>query len=688
MSFKARLSAVLVLLVALFGCGEGELTLKGNYPGTIASQTGPGGKNAGPTDVRKGDKALSVTQPVPGELLDRGALVVQGTTEGLEKVVVNGTPVEVGEDGTFSQTVKFEEGDQLVAVEAEGLPPVFVPVSVDVNGPIIQIKTPARGAFQIAGQQDTIYVEGAVTDAVTSVETLTLNGQPVTVNPGGTFSAQLTPEYGANIITVESTDAVGHKSSTTRGLVYGQFQPWGELALDGVNARLRADALGVMEKAFADALGGTVGGDLLGGDASSGDFRVTGMSYESIELDLVPQTGYFDTTIYIHDMVIDVEADQTILGFIPVTITGDIKVRPAEVKTKLYISANGQGGLNIRLDGGDVRLHNFDLNLDGIAGIIDGLIEGVVEDLAQDMFSQAIADIDVGDLLGAGGLNIPLELFGQSAALSLYLTQFDIDPGGMTFGADTGLTLRPSPVVPQSPGTLLTPGAAPNVPNIDRMVRFSLGDDLVNGILGNLWNSGALHVEDIGSALGGEEGEDAGGGLGLELNAQTFALLVGTEILEYGTPDTPVAIKLNPLLPPVATMGGPDGETMRVVVADMMLEFYLTPADGPPVHFATMSTTMDIGVTLGIVAGELDLGIDMKVIADLTEEPLFDIGDEQFETVIGAIFGQVETLLGEGGLGDLLGGSGLGDGGGELINTYVVVDGPNRDYMSFYTDVQ
>ncbi len=684
-----RSNAYLLTIVAVFvlaGCGDGELKLTGNYPGSD-SAAAEGNKATGPTGVRQGGMALSVIKPTPGQLVDRRSLIVQGKTEGLEKVTVNGNTLPVGADGTFSATVQFEEGDQLVAVEAEGLPPVFVPISVDIHGPVIQIKSPARGAFQVAGQQDTIIVEGAVTDAVTAVETVTLNGQTVPVNPGGTFSVQVTPEFGANVLTIDATDAAGHKSSTTRGVVYGQFEPWGQLALDGVNTRLRADALGVLEKGFASALAGTVNSDLLGGGQQSGDFRVTGMSFESVELDLVPQNGYFDTTIYIYDLVIDVETRQTIL-FIPITITGDIRVNPAEIRTKLYINENGRGGLDIRLEGGEVELHNFDLNLDGIAGIIDGLIEGAVEDLAVGLFAEAISGIDVGDLLGAGGISLPLELFGQTAALDLYLNQFDIDPGGLTFGADTGLTLQPSGQAPPSPGTLKTPGAAPNNPNIDRMVRFSIGDDLVNGILGNLWNAGGLHVEDIGSALAG--GDDAGGGLGLELNASTFALLVGQDILQYAPGETAVGIRLNPLLPPVARLGGDNGETMRVVIADMMLEFYLKPAGAAPIHFATMATTLDMGVNLAIVDGELDLGLTVDVIADLVEEPLFDIGDAQFETVIGSIFGSIPDLLGEGGLGDLLGGGGgLGaDGGGELLNTYVAVDGPNGDFMSFYTDVQ
>ena len=682
MRFTAHAITVLMFLVVA-GCGDGELKLThtdGSGDGT------PGNRNTGPTDVRQGGKALSVTKPTPGELVDRRALVVQGTTESVEKVVVNGTPVVVKEDGSFTATVQFEEGDQLVAVEAEGLPPVFVPVSVDIHGPVIQIKSPARGAFQVAGQQDTIIVEGAVTDAVTPVTSVTLNGREIQVAPGGTFSAQVTPVYGANVLTVDATDSVGHKSSTTRGVVYGQFEPWGELAVDGVNTRLRADALGVIEDAFATALAGSVNGDLLGGQ-QTGDFRVTGMSFESIGLDLVPQNGYFDTTIYIYDLVIDIETRQTIL-FIPVTITGDIRVNPAEIRTRLYIDENGRGGLDIRLEGGDVSLHNFDLNLDGLAGIIDGLIEGLVEDLAVDLFAQAIDNIDVGDLLGSGGLSVPLELFGQQASLDLYLTQFDIDPAGLTFGADTGLTLPRSPMVAPSPGSLMTPGAPPNSPSPDRMVRFSIGDDLVNSILGNLWNAGGLHSDDIGAALGGG-GDADGGGLGLELNATTFALLVGQDILQYAPGDTAVGIRLNPLLPPVARLGGADGETMRVIIADMMLEFYLKPEGAAPITFATMAVTLDMGVTLGIVAGELDLGLTVKVIADLVDEPLFDIGDAQFETVIGSIFGQIPDLLGEGGLGDLLGGAGGGGGGGgELTNTYVVVDGPNADFMSFYTDVQ
>jgi hypothetical protein len=604
---------------------------------------------------------------------------VQGTTEGVDVVSVNNQIVEVDGAGAFSITVQVEEGDQLVAVEAEGLPTVFVPVVVDTQGPIIHLKSPQRGAFQIAGQQDRIVVHGSVMDAVTSVESVRINEEVFRVAADGTFSAEIAPHRGANLIIVEATDAVGHTSSTTRGVVYGDFADWGEPAKDGIHARLGVDSLGVLEEAFADALAGSFSGDLIPAD-QGGEFRVTGMSYEDIVLDLVPQLGYFDATIFIYDLRIEVETEQTIV-FIPVTITGQIKVNPAEIRTRLYIAANGRGGLDVRLEGGDVELHNFDLDLDGLAGLIDGLIEGMVEDLARDMFRQAISDLDTGDLLGAGGLSVPMEIAGRTGSLDLLLTRFDIDPQGLTFSADTGLNLPPDPQVRPSPGTLKTPGVAPGNARMDRMIRFSLADDFVNGLLGNLWRAGALHVADIGEALGGEGGE---GGIGLELNASTFALLVGADVLDYAPADTPVAISIEPLLPPVARIGGPDGETMQVIIADMMIGFSLKPADGPPIHFATMALALDLRIDVAFVDGELDLSVTVDVVADLADEPLFDIGDEQFETVVAALFGQLPNLLGEGGLGGLLGGGDTA-GGGELVNTDVRIDG---DFLSFYTDVQ
>ena len=80
-----------------------------------------------------------------------------------------------------------------------------------------------------------------------------------------------------------------------------------------------------------------------------------------------------------------------------------------------------------------------------------------------------------------------------------------------------------------------------------------------------------------------------------------------------------------------------------------------------------------------VANGKLETLITTSVVSDLAQEPLFDIDDERFETVISGIMSDLPDALG-------------GDAGGEpepgLLNPVMVLDGPNQDFLSFYGDLQ
>ena len=689
-SLKPRLfvSALALSLVALVGCTDGALSIDGNYVDGRIGNLPTGGDQGPPAPgrVSSGGLSVEVSSPLPGTIITTPAIPVQGKASGMDSVLVNGAKVEVV-DGAFRHNVPTAgEGDLSIVVEAEKLPKLLVPVVVDLTAPILEISSPPRGAFLVQGQQDRITVKGVATDVATGIKEVSVNGQIAQLSPNGSFTVEVTPTVGTNLLEVEAEDGAGKKTSNVHAAVYGQFAEWGRPSDNAINARLRADALGVLEDGIVSGLGG----DLLGGvdlGGGGGDIEVRGMSYGELDIDLVPRQGYFDTTIRIYDLVIEIATKQRVL-FFDVTITGDISTDPAELTGKLTLRPDGQGGLSMDLTDVAVQLHDFDLNLDGLAGIIDGLIEGMVEDMATEMLLGVLNGGGLGDLVGGGGEPLILDILGQQAELAMLITQLDIDPGGITFGTDATFTLPASPDVPPSPGTLKTPNPVPTGDG-GKMVRLSLTDDFVNQILGSLWRSGALNV-DVGAALA--ESED--GGLPLDLNAGTFSLLVGDEILAFADDkDTPVGLVLRPLLPPVATIENPEDGIMHVIVGDMLLDFTLEKADGSSVHWASVSTHLTIDVKIGLGEdGEADVQLSMDVVADLADEPLFDIDDATLEQVIASMIGGLGDSLSEGGLGGLLGG---GSGGGLFGDTPGVGiasmdvrnDGPAQDFMSFYVDL-
>ena len=119
------------------------------------------------------------------------------------------------------------------------LVPVFVPIRVDIRAPQIKIDTPARGTFLRSDQQHELLFQGSVTDSVTGVASLTVNGEPLQLGPNGEFELQYQPAVGGDLVVVQATDNAGHVGTATRGLVYGTFAPWESPVVNGIERSLR-----------------------------------------------------------------------------------------------------------------------------------------------------------------------------------------------------------------------------------------------------------------------------------------------------------------------------------------------------------------------------------------------------------------------------------------------------------------
>lgn len=656
---RMRLTALLVLVPALCSCGQGELRVIDNETG----ERSPGIVGPGNEGTSNGT-GLTVFEPAANALLTSELVTVKGTVKDASMVVANGKEVEV-KDGTFEVTVVIPEGEQTIVVDAMDHVPVFVPIRVDARPPVVTLSSPNRGAFLVKGQTDLIDVKGVATDRVTSVAEVSVNGQIVPVAPDGSFSAQVSPVEGGSILVVEAKDAAGHTGNTTRGVIYGDFAPWTDRVKDGIDMRMQAASMPIMEKSFADALLLSMSQDFATG--GGGEVEVKGVSIESVDVDLVPRQGYFDATITIWDMRIDAEVEQEIL-FITTDVDATITMDRAVVQTQLYITTNPQGGLSTRLEGSDVRLHGFELDLDGIFELVEGFAEDYVEESTLELFEQAVTG---GQQSDDGPSILPVDLLGQEEELILYFSRFDIDPGGFGFAGDLAMDVAQGPGVPASPGFFVTSGGAPPTDGFTQMVRFSMADDLINYMLAQIWRSGALNSTD-GTGIG--EGEEA-------LTAGTFALLVGPAIRDFAEEDTPVVVRTTALLPPVGRFT-PDAEhDMEVVMADMMIEFALAPPGEQPKPFATVATSFVVHVDFLLTDGQLTTEVVTTTFSDLAEEPLFDIDDERFETVIGGLVENLPELLGE----DTAEPPAPGEA---LVNGAIEFDGPGRDFMSIYTDVQ
>jgi hypothetical protein len=89
------------------------------------------------------------------------------------------------------------------------------------TAPTLTVSTLADGSYT---NQATLNVSGTATDA-DGIQSVTVNGQAVTVNADGSFSTALTLIAGSNTITVVATDTNGTQSTDSRSVTYDPTAP-------------------------------------------------------------------------------------------------------------------------------------------------------------------------------------------------------------------------------------------------------------------------------------------------------------------------------------------------------------------------------------------------------------------------------------------------------------------------------
>ena len=148
---------------------------------------------------------LKLLVPQDGAGVETGALRVLGQTRIDAVVGINGVPVEVSPDGSFSRDISLEEGINLVEVVATDL----TGQTAAEQAMVFFITTAAGLPFSLFYPLDGLetaevtvpIIGGTRADAVVGV-----NGTPVKVNALGIFSTTVTLEEGPNFIEVVATD--------------------------------------------------------------------------------------------------------------------------------------------------------------------------------------------------------------------------------------------------------------------------------------------------------------------------------------------------------------------------------------------------------------------------------------------------------------------------------------------------
>lgn len=141
--------------------------------------------------------------------IDNGGAVSTGITKtpSGKGYTCSYTPETALGDGSHTIYINASDHDGNAAVQKS------VQFTVDTVAPTLNISSPADN---FKTNEDTVTVSGTTNDATSSPVTVTINGDPVTVQSNGAFSKSVTLTEGENTITIIATDSAGKSTTIVR----------------------------------------------------------------------------------------------------------------------------------------------------------------------------------------------------------------------------------------------------------------------------------------------------------------------------------------------------------------------------------------------------------------------------------------------------------------------------------------
>jgi Glucodextranase, domain B len=162
--------------------------------------------------VGNGLPSLTLTSPTDGTLTNRSGVTVAGTTDPGAAVTIDGAPVPVAANGSFTQSYTLADGTHtfaVVATNGAGLSSsVSTTVTVDTTAPLVLISTPLPGSLT---NDPTAQVIGSTEPGASVV----VDGVAAAVSAGGDFSVAIPLQEGVNTIRAVATDPAGNTASAS-----------------------------------------------------------------------------------------------------------------------------------------------------------------------------------------------------------------------------------------------------------------------------------------------------------------------------------------------------------------------------------------------------------------------------------------------------------------------------------------
>ena len=525
--------------------------------------------------------------------------------------------VEPGDyvDVEYNAITFHDEGEFTVwaATPDQTLSDSVGPLLIDSTGPDLVVENPPRGTQTTDVGQ---YVSGTVSDEYTGVSSVTVNGDVATVS-GTSFESWQDYDFGTTFLHTEAIDGDGNVTTDLRGVLSGEYTPYGDGIGDGIQARITEDGFDTIEDLASDFLDlNTLSSQIPNPVVSqksqscgwwgcitwySLNLSLTNMSFGTTSLDIDPTSGgYLDTEAEIADPYIRFNASGKVIG-ISYSQSGSISADWIKLTMDLYPWVSN-GTLGVDVYNADTTTASFDFDLDGwlwdlldffgisFDGLVESFLTDAISDMAQDEIPALVADA-VQDLEIAQSFEIENNIYDFDAVPY----SVSVDDYGMTLGLETWMTADQwmSPF-DFEPGSLTYPYTSPGYGSANSSMVLGLSQDFLNQALHALWGGGLLEME-----LGGDD-------LGLDLG-DLGAFLPSLTDPVFG---------VSAYLPPVVLPGTGD-DLLDLQLGDLELSIYNGSADEANLwmrFYVQVQAGLELGASgnkLTAALGEVDIDFDL-----------------------------------------------------------------------------
>jgi hypothetical protein len=535
-------------------------------------------------------------------------------------ISVSGTGVEADDYTLSYRNITFmEEGayDLRVDVDGTSLFDEIGPILVDSSGPLINLGSPERGSW-VSGTSST--VSGAVSDAVSPVDSLTIQGTAVTFASDGSFSTAVTWEEGINLLESEAVDADGNTSTDTRAVLAGNFNPWGDPVDSGFVIRLRdaATGLGALETLAEDLVTPAMLTSAIPNpvftDSQTQCFpgigcvtwysitlRVRNPNFSSTALDLDAQSGgVLQATFTVNDLYLEWTASGKAAG-VNYTGSGTITADDLTIEVDMIPSVDSSGQIQLAVSSVVADSTNFSFNVSGttqtvltalgLSGTISSLIEGYVLDTLETTVESEVPPL-VEDALQGLEIAYSLPMGGQDYAIEASPQSIAVDASGITLGLETTVSPETWTKDTTGLGSLILEDEITSW-SLLRGTWLAVNLDFLNQALMAFWGGGMLDMTLSGESLG--------------LDPADLALLFPGI--------TEINVTTEAMLPPVAVPDGVDAQ-MELQIGDLLLTLYGGPvAPGNELIQVYMSVFSEMDMASNADATALTISLGDNAIA-------------------------------------------------------------------------